>query len=222
MIVQEFLGLPNWLDIKNITTMISYHFYPTLLNQYAKYAKEPTAQNRQVLLNKINRIPETDPVILAKFKKGISFEDAVIKNKISLDFNENLVKEARNHLPLKFKSQVFIEFYHKNIRFYGYADIVGKNEVIDLKSTSNYKEGNHLENFQNLYLYALKNQGFDTMKYVICDFEKIHLESYSLDTYDFKKKLAEMEDFSQFIEKYLEFIKDPKIRKVEDKGLQLF
>ncbi len=202
--------------------MISYHFYPTLLNQYTKYLKDPSAQNRQILFNKINRIPETDPQVLAKFKKGISFEDAVVKNKPTQDFKPNLIAEAKELLPSKFKSQVFIEFYHKNIRFYGYADIVGKNEVIDLKSTSNYKEGGHLENFQNLYLYALRNQGFETMTYVICDFEKIIVESYDLATYDFKKKLTEMESFCQFIEQYLEFIKDPKIRRIEDKGLQLF
>jgi hypothetical protein len=195
-----------------------FQFYPTLLNEYHRYLANPTSDTKQKVLNKINRIPETDPSILAKFRKGISFESAVLKNKAG-DFNAKLIEEVASLLPYKRKTQVLLSFRHKNIRFYGYADVVGESRVIDLKSTANHKPGRHDFNFQNLYLYALQNAGFKSMEYIICDFEKIYVESYQLSDYDFESMLSEMENFRSFLTDNLELIRDKKIIKKREMGL---
>ena len=38
-----------------------FHFYPTLLNQYHRFLQDKTDSEKQKLINKINRVPITDP-----------------------------------------------------------------------------------------------------------------------------------------------------------------
>lgn len=187
-----------------------FQFYPTLLNEYHRYLQNPDEPAMSRLINRINRVPERDPEILARFKKGISFEDAVLKDTEN-DFNPELIEKTRNLLPKRRKTQQLLQFFHKNIRFYGYADVLGEGRVIDLKSTSNHRPGRHAFNFQNLYLYALRDAGFKTMEYLICDFEQVDHETYELQSYDFEPLLAEMESFSSFIFEHKALISDPKI-----------
>lgn len=194
------------------------HFYPTLLNEYWRYSKFPTEENIQNLFRKINRIPETDPAILAKFKRGISFEDAVLKGTPS-KFPLELVAEAKAQLPEHFQTQKFIEFVHKNIRFYGYADVVGESKVIDLKSTAKHKPGRHDFNFQNLYLFALRSYGFECMEYHICDGRKLYIEKYDLLSYDFEPLLHQMEQFASFLVAHENLVNDKKIIQYREADL---
>jgi hypothetical protein len=187
-----------------------FQFYPTLLNEYHRFLQNPVSENEKRLFDRINRIPETDPEVLAKFRRGISFEDAVVKDK-SFELDESLVQKARNLLPAKRKTQQLVEFRHKNIRFYGYADILGNGRVIDLKSTSNHCPGRHDFNFQNLYLYALLDAGFKTMEYVICDFKDIYHEVYLAETLDFEHFLLELEEFADFLLQHENRVTDKKI-----------
>lgn len=197
--------------------MINYQFYPTILNEYQRYLNRPTAEQKEQLLRRINRIPEFDPELLAKFQKGISFEEAVLKDKPH-DFSEEMVQQARNWLPKRSKTQQLIQFVFQNIRFYGYADVVGEGRVIDIKTTSNYRTNQHETNFQNLYLYGLKAAGFRQMEYLIYDFKTLHVETYYLDSYDFQPMLDKMVLFSQFIEQHKTLITDKKIRIEEPEG----
>ncbi len=187
-----------------------FHFYPTLLNAYRKYKANESAETFQSLINRINRVPETDPEILQKFKKGISFEDAVLKNKPS-DIDPELIEQVKKLLPAKYKTQQKLSFQYRNIHFYGYADVVGDNRVIDLKSTSLHKPGRHDFNFQNLYLYALRNMGFRQMEYIICDFQEVYQEIYEIESYDFEPLLAKMEEFATFVLDNKDRIRDQKI-----------
>lgn len=196
--------------------MLRYQFYPTLLNEYHRYAANPTKEAFDELLGRINRVPITDPELLKKFGKGISFEDAVLKNK-KHSFDSKLVNEAKKMLPKRHKSQQFIQFIHKEIRFYGYADVVGEGRVIDIKTTKTHRPNRHDYNFQNLYLYALKDVGFRKMDYLICDFEQLYVETYDIATYDFDYLLKEMEDFAAFVEEHKALITDKKIL-IEDTG----
>ena len=147
-----------------------FHFYPTLLNEYQRYLNAPSLVTKGKLLNRINRVPERDPEVLDRFKKGISFESAVLKNRAG-EFKLNLIQEAFDLLPKRKKTQQLLSFQHQNIRFYGYADVLGEGRVIDLKSTAKHRPGRHDLNFQTLYLYALIDAGFKQMEYIICDFE---------------------------------------------------
>ncbi len=197
--------------------MLRYQFYPTLLNEYHRYLASPTKEAFSSLIDRINRVPITDSELLKSFGRGISFEDAVLKNKPHA-FNSELVQEAKNLLPKKLKSQQFIQFIHKNIRFYGYADVVGESRVVDIKTTQNHRPNRHEHNFQNLYLYALKRAGFRRMDYLICDFSKIYVESYQVASYDFDLLLDEMEQFAVFLEDNKKFITDKKILVEEVSG----
>jgi hypothetical protein len=190
--------------------MASFEFYPMLLNAYHRYLKDRSTDSETQLFNKINRIPETDPELLNKFRKGISFEAAVLKNKPHT-FDPDLIKNVRSMLPAKRKEQHFVQFRHKNIRFYGFTDVLGNGRVIDLKTTSNYTEGKYAFNFQTLYLYALKEAGFKTMEYITYDFETVYHEIYPIDQIPFNDMLKEMEEFSTFLLENQSRITDRKI-----------
>lgn len=198
--------------------MYNFNFYPTLLNEYHRFLKYPTEESKTTLINRINRVPETDPAVLARFKKGISFESAVVKNKAG-EFKESLIEEAGALLPKKKKTQQLLSFRHKNIKFYGYADVLGGGRVIDLKSTANHKPGRHDFNFQTLYLYSLIDAGFKSMEYIICDFEKIYVETYLASSYDFEAMLQEMESFRDFLIENQSQITDKKIMIKRVQGL---
>ncbi len=189
---------------------IKYKVYPTLLNAYQTYLYQPDESAKLKLLNRINRINDFDADTLLRFKKGSSFEDAVLKD-VPHDFEHKKVLELRDMLPQQYISQKLIKFTHKTIQFYGYADVVGGHKIIDIKTTSKYKTNKYEDNFQNLYLYGLKDMGFTEMAYFIYDFHEIHIESYTIDNYDFEPMLQKMEDFSLFLEENKTQITDKKI-----------
>jgi hypothetical protein len=189
---------------------IKYKVYPTLLNSYQKYLNDPSNEAKLQLINRINRVNDYDLETLNRFKKGTSFEDAVLKN-YRHEFDQSKVLELRRMLPERYISQKLIKFTYKNILFYGYADVVGDQKIIDIKTTSKYKANKYANNFQNLYLYGLKDMGFTEMEYLIFDFEKIHSEKYSLSSFDFNPMLNKMEDFGAFLELNRNQIGDKKI-----------
>ena len=196
---------------------IKYRLYTTLLNEFGKYLGSPTLEMRTQLLNRINRIRDFDDATLKRMKNGSNFEDAVLKKKPHV-FEKKIVEEIRNMLPTSRIEQMPIKFTHQNIQFYGYADVVGEGKVIDIKTTSSYKPNKFQHNFQNLYMYALKDRGCNSMEYIIYDFKEIHIETYSLATYDFGAMLHHMELFTEFLEENRPFITDKKIFVEEVSG----
>jgi len=196
---------------------IKYRLYPPLLNEFGKYLGSPTLEMRTQLLNRINRIRDFDDATLKRMKNGSNFEDAVLKKKPHV-FEKKIVEEIRNMLPTSRIEQMPIKFTHQNIQFYGYADVVGEGKVIDIKTTSSYKPNKFQHNFQNLYMYALKDRGCNSMEYIIYDFKEIHIETYSLATYDFGAMLHHMELFTEFLEENRPFITDKKIFVEEVSG----
>jgi CRISPR/Cas system-associated exonuclease Cas4 (RecB family) len=196
---------------------IKYRLYPTLLNEFGKYLGSPTLEMRTSLLNRINRVRDFDDATLKRMKKGSNFEDAVLKNKPHA-FENKIVEEVRNMLPTARVEQMPIKFTHQNIQFYGFADVVGEGKVIDIKTTSSYRPHKFQYNFQNLYMYALKDKGCSSMEYIIYDFKEIHIETYPLATYDFSAMLHHMELFTEFLEENRQFITDKKIFVEEVSG----
>lgn len=190
--------------------ILSFQFYPTLLNEFSKYLKNPDEVQYRQLLNRINRVADFDAETLKRFQKGISFEDAVLKNK-SHAYDPEIIASVRAMIPQRRVTQKLIQFTHRNIRFYGYADVVGERRVIDLKTTSNYQPGKFAFNFQNLYLYGLRNEGCVQMDYIIYDFEKVHVETYLACEYDFGLMLHQMELFTEFLNDNRKNIRDKKI-----------
>jgi CRISPR/Cas system-associated exonuclease Cas4 (RecB family) len=196
---------------------IKYRLYPTLLNEFGKYLGSPTLEMRTQLLNRINRVRDFDDATFKRMKKGSNFEDAVLKKKPHV-FENKIVEEIRNMLPTSRIEQMPIKFTHQNIQFYGFADVVGEGKVIDIKTTSSYKPNKFQHNFQNLYMYALKDKGCSSMEYIIYDFKEIHIEAYSLATYEFAAMFHHMELFTEFLEENRPFITDKKIFVEEVSG----
>lgn len=196
---------------------VKYRVYPTLLNEFQKFLQSPTEESKQRLLNRINRVQDFDVETLQKFKKGTSFEEAVVHTKVH-NFDSNIINEAKMMLPTSKVLQMSVKFIHQNILFYGFADVVGEGRVIDIKTTSSYLPPKFLTNFQTLYLYGLKEQGCKQMEYLIYDFQNLHVETYSLETFDFSPMLKKMELFSDFLEENKFLIKDKKIFVEESRG----
>lgn len=189
---------------------IKYRIYPTLLNEYSKYLNDPTSEKFKQLLNRINRISDFDEQTLLKFKKGIRFEEAVVKN-IPHDFEPEIINNAKALLPTARVLQMPVKFNHNAIQFYGFADVVGEGRVIDLKTTGSYKGQKFKANPQNLYMYALKNQGCVQMEYIVYDFKELYHEIYRLDEYDFEPLLKLLDAFGIFLEKNKSSITDKKL-----------
>jgi hypothetical protein len=67
-------------------------------------------------------------------------------------------------------------------------------------------------------MYALKDKGCSSMEYIIYDFKEIHIEAYSLATYEFAAMFHHMELFTEFLEENRPFITDKKIFVEEVSG----
>jgi CRISPR/Cas system-associated exonuclease Cas4 (RecB family) len=189
---------------------VKYQLYPTLLNAFGTYLAAPFPENKITLLNRINRVNDFDAETRKKFAKGSSFEDAVLKNKAHA-FDQKMVDEVKLLLPEVKVTQLKVSFIHKNIRFYGFADVVGEGRVIDIKTTSKYRPQKFAFNFQTLYLYGLAQKGCKQMEYIIYDFNEVHQEVYTLDNFDFGLMLHQMELFTEFLEENRAEITDKKI-----------
>ncbi len=190
--------------------LLSFQFYPTLLNEFSKYLKSPDEIHFRQLLNRINRVADFDQDTLERFRKGISFEDAILKNRAH-SYDPLIVAAVKEMIPKRRVTQKLIQFTHQNIRFYGYADVVGERRIIDIKTTSHYRPGKYAFNFQNLYMYGLRNEGCDQMDYIVYDFNEIHIETYYALDYDFGLMLHQMELFAEFLTENRKYITDKKI-----------
>ncbi len=197
---------------------VTYHFYPTLLNHFFRYQQNDNEEAKLELLKSINRQRTFSEEQLQKMKNGSKFEDAVLKE-TAHHFQPEIINKVKTLLPTAFKTQVLVSFMFENIKFYGYADVVGQNRIIDLKFTHQHKADRHLFNFQNLYLFALKNWGFTQMEYIISDNEKVYQEQYDLKSYDFDFLLQKMTEFRDFVDENRGYITDKKIVQPQAAGL---
>ncbi len=114
-------------------------------------------------------------------------------------------------LPPVFLTQGLVSKTYKNIEFYGKIDFMGAGRIIDTKFTgSSYQFGKYANSFQNLYLWAAKDDGFRSMEYIISNGRQVYTEYYGLD-YDFSSLLETMEFFAEFLEQNRGLITDKKI-----------
>lgn len=192
--------------------MISYRFYPSLLNVFARYVRGGNL-SAQELIDTINRVPT--PTTAAQ-ERGISFEDAIVKGTDEDRFDPEIVKKVRKLLPRPIvDTQVYCQWQIDDVLFYGYVDVIGKYKAVDLKTTGSYQKDRYVFNHQNLYLHALKRKGIKLMEYVITEFQpggqtEVYVESYSL-THPIDKQLEEIRLFKAFLDEHRPLITDTKI-----------
>lgn len=185
---------------------ISYRFYPSLLNTYSRFLQGKLSE--QELLDRINRVPI--PQTGAQ-KRGVSFEDAVLKGIGEEYFDIEMLQAVRQRLPKPIlKTQVYCQYQIDDTLIYGFVDVLGKKEAVDLKTTSHYKPDRFQQDHQNFYLPALYARGVHQMRYLITDFKQVYEEIYPANT-DFSGQLEELYTFKNFLDEHREFITDAKI-----------
>ena len=194
-----------------------YRIYPTLVNTFALYATESVASNGELyvdfqgMIDRINRVPQERSIAQAR---GISFEDALIKNQNAEEFPAEILNTMRLQLPPRYKTQVYLSCLVKDIEIYGFVDVLCQDRAIDIKTTSKYQEGKFELNHQNLYLLGLQKYKINRLDYLITDFTQVYKESYYLDSYNFEPLFAQLEAFTEFLEQNRKLITDKKIFKL--------
>lgn len=219
---------------------IKYRFYPSILNEFQKFIREDGYEDKdgnfcpyvtfESLINSINRVskPRTPAM-----QQGIDFENDVMvmvewgtfswrhefdkfsANKFQNGYQVNesyfeVLKEVTKRLPSHFVAQKFVQRQHKDILFYGMIDVAGAGQIIDLKFSGNYSFPQFKDSYQNLYLWAIQDNGFRSMEYIISNLRQVYVEYYGLD-YDFAGLLEGMEYFKDFLEQNRSLITDKKI-----------
>lgn len=203
--------------------MVRYRVYPTLLQAFSYYQNGITNAKGEVLvgfdeiIDRINRVPS--PTTQAQ-QRGIDFESALITGRGEEHFPANILAEMRTHLPRQFKTQFRVQTVVNDVELYGIVDVVGSDRALDVKTTARYQPGKFARNFQNLYLLGLKAWNISQLDYLITDFERVYVETYHADTYDFGPLLDELNVFVDFLETNRRLITDPKIFKNAPDGLQ--
>lgn len=185
---------------------IAYRFYPSLLNTYSRFLQGKLSE--QELLDRINRVPI--PQTEAQYR-GVSFEDAVLKGIGEEQFDAQLLQAVRQRLPKPIvKTQAYCQYQIGDVLIYGFVDVLGKKEAVDLKTTSHYSADRFLQDHQNFYLPALYLRGVRQMRYLITDFDQVYEEIYEAET-DFTGQLEELYDFKTFLEERRDLITDAKV-----------
>jgi hypothetical protein len=185
---------------------IAYRFYPSLLNTYSRFLQGKLGE--QELLDRINRVPI--PSTEAQLR-GVSFEDAVLKGIGEDQFDFNIVQTVRRRLPKPIlKTQVYCQYQIDDTLIYGFVDVLGRKEAVDLKTTAHYEPERFLQDHQHFYLPALYNWGIRQMRYLITDFEQVYEEIYDGES-DFTGQLEEVYSFKMFLNEHRELITNAKI-----------
>ena len=157
---------------------------------------------------RINRgsIPQTE----AQFR-GVSFEDAVLKKIGEEQFDPQIIATVRQKLPSPIvKTQAYCQYQVGDVIIYGFVDVLGRKEAVDIKTTSHYETQRFLQDHQNFYLPALYGRGVRQMRYLVTDFVGVYEEIYPASA-DFEGQLEELYSFKMFLEEHREQITDAKI-----------
>ncbi|KAA0990395.1 hypothetical protein [Dyadobacter aurulentus] len=185
---------------------VSYKFYPSLLNCYDRFEKGFLSE--QELINRVNRVPM--PQTEAQ-RKGVIFEDAVIKGIDEEMFDPQILAQVRALLPRPMlRTQFYCEYQLENVLLYGYVDVLGKMFAADIKTTSNYKPDHYAQNHQNFYLPALRSKGVRSLRYIITDFDQVYQEEYD-HSIDLSAQEAQIKSFCDFLEMHRTEITDRRI-----------
>lgn len=189
-----------------MTSKVAYRFYPSLLNTYSRFLQGKISE--QDVLDRINRVPI--PQTEAQFR-GVSFEDAVLKKVGEEQFDPQIIATVRQKLPSPIvKTQAYCQYQVGDVMIYGFVDVLGRKEAVDIKTTSHYETQRFLQDHQNFYLPALYGRGVRQMRYLITDFVSVYEEIYPASA-DFEGQLEELYSFKMFLEEHREQITDAKI-----------
>lgn len=209
-----------------------YKFYATLLDAFNWYQVSECENAEQELLDKINRVPVTDPKALERMNRGTALNnliDTMIRRGFVIhdetivydgfEFKANIVNDIAKKLRgsvIQYYAETMIHCDGVNVLVYGYIDYILHNKVIDLKTTSNYDLGKYKDSMQmHLYPIALFNKAnviFEEFEFLVVDDENIYSETYPISLIDSNTRLTVVcNQLIKFIESKKHLITDKKI-----------
>lgn len=217
-----------------------YKFYATLLDAFLWYQVSESDNAEQEFIDKINRVPITDPKALERMAKGTALNNLVDKQVVNETMNEaETMSEIVNGMTFTFDSRIVNQLGDKlqgsipqyytetiircngnNVLVYGYIDYILTNKIIDLKTTKTYELGKYKDSMQmHLYPICLYNEEgiiADEFEFLITDFNEVYSEVYPINLIDSNTKLAiTCNALIEFIESKKEFITNKKIFGLE-------
>lgn len=207
-----------------------YRFYATLLDAFSWYQVSESENAEQELIDKINRVPITDPKALERMGKGSALNnliDSIVLNGYDkfdevpgitvfdgVEFKTEIVKQIAGQLHgsiAQHKTSTIISVNGIAVEVYGVLDYVIESRCIDLKTTSSYDLGKYKDSMQrHLYPICLFNEGVvvDEFEFLVTDFKSVFKEPYRV---DLKESEAVIKNQCQmlidFIESKKHFIK---------------
>jgi hypothetical protein len=190
-----------------MTSKVVYRFYPSLLNTYSRFLQGKISE--QEVLDRINRVPI--PQTEAQFR-GVSFEDAVLKKIGEEQFDPQIIATVRQKLPSPIvKTQAYCQYQVGDVMIYGFVDVVGRKEAVDIKTTSHLRNPTVFTRPPKLLFTSSLRRGVRQMRYLITDFVGVYEEIYRSASADFEGQLEELYSFKMFLEEHREQITDAKI-----------
>lgn len=213
-----------------------YRFYATLLDAFTWYQASENENAEQEFLDKINRVPVTDPKALERMNKGTAMNDLIdelIENGMpeiwppitsfgGFDFETSVVTELGLYLigstPQHY-TETTIDVNGKSVTLYGYIDYVREAKCIDLKTTSSYDLGKYKGSMQrHLYPFSLSKEGVavEEFEFLVTDFNSVFKEPYLVDLVESEGILKNLcAQLISFIESKKHLITDKKIFGLE-------
>ena len=186
----------------------TYNFWATLLNDFNHYQNEVGYEKgddfvpfvtEQNLIDKLNRVPFEATEAM---DKGNAFELAVGLNKNEVVFGEknySFDKTLIGQLHEKVAGGAYqkglkytITFDDCMVNFYGYADFIRRDTIIDLKTTGQYTFPKFDKSFQHkVYLCGANQMGYKLNKfqYLVTDFKDYFYELYPFDEEKYHQEL---------------------------------
>lgn len=181
-----------------------YRFYATLLDAFSWYLKSESEHAERELLDKINRVPETDERAIERMGKGTAFNnlvDFMIDAELSIEdltatseyngmrfeFNGSVVNEIANYLKgatKQYRTSGLIIANGVWVELYGDIDYLLLNKSIDLKTTKEYELGKYKDSMQrHVYPVCLHIEGvtIDEFEFLSTDFTSVFHETYKVD-----------------------------------------
>jgi hypothetical protein len=188
-----------------------YQITPTLLDAFARFERHQDEESFNDLINKINRVKsdQTDHQL-----KGIAFENEVNGIKSDFYFEPNIISDIQSRILNNIGSQVKISAEVNGINFYGIADYVFPEMILDLKGTGNYYYGKFKKKNQfpvYSFIKELNKEPIKQFKYLVSDYVNVYQETYIPTQKIYDDLLEFTGEFIRFINHFKSRIINPAI-----------
>lgn len=188
-----------------------YQITPTLLDSFTRFERHQDEESFNDLINKINMVKSDQN---EHQLKGIYFENAVNGLIIDHEFDKDLIKSIQSKIANNIGIQVELSAEYENIRFYGIADYVFPEMILDLKGTSNYYYGKFKSKNQfpvYSFIKELNKEPIKQFKYLISDYKNLYQETYIPSQKVYDNLINTTNEFIRFLNHFNKHITNKKI-----------